>query len=71
MTNEEILNQISKKMNAFIALMLMNDVQKMTKSDKVKLLLRFELSNQDIANILDTTRGTVEVTKSRFVKNKK
>jgi len=70
MENQEFLDQISKKMNAFIALLLTTDVAKMTTADKVKMLLRFNLSNQDIANIIGTTRGTIEVMKSRLQKPK-
>ncbi len=65
------LKEISKKMNAFLALLMLKDIESMTTADKVKLLLRFDLSNQDIADILSTTKRTIEVTKSRVVKNKK
>lgn len=71
MDDKEILKQISKKMNALIAVSFLKDVEKMTTADGVKLLLRFDLSNQEIADILGTTRGTIEVMKSRALKSKK
>lgn len=69
--NQELLEQVSKKLSALIALSFMKDVEKMRNADGVKLLVRFGLSNQDIADILGTTKPTVEVLKSRIKKNKK
>lgn len=71
MKDQELLEQISKKLSALIALSFTKDVQKMTNADGVKMLGRFGLSNQDIADILGTTKPTVEVLKSRIKKNKK
>lgn len=71
MKEQELLEQISKKLGALIALSFMRDIEKMTNADGVKLLVRFGLSNQDIADILGTTKGTVEVLKSRAIKTKK
>lgn len=71
MKEQELLEQISKKLSALIALSFMKDVEKMTNADGVEILGRFGLSNQDIANILGTTKPTVEVLKSRIKSKKK
>lgn len=70
MRDQELLEQISKKLNAFLALIFTKDVASLTTADRVKLLMRFDLSNKDIADILGTTKGTIEVTKSRISKIK-
>lgn len=71
MKEQELLEQISKKLSALIALSFMKDVEKMTNADGVEILGRFGLSNQDIADILGTTKPTVEVLKSRIKSKKK
>jgi len=71
MKDQELLEQISKKLSALLALSFVGDITKMTAADGVKLLMRFELSNQDIADILGTTRRSVEVMKSRALRHKK
>ncbi len=68
---EILLDQVSKKLSVLIALMLMKDVKSLTTADGVKTLVRFGLSNQEIANILGTTKGTIEVVKSRIAKSKR
>lgn len=68
MKEQELLEQISKKLSALIALSFMKNVEKMTNVEGVKMLVRFGLSNQDIADILGTTKGTIEVIKSRIKK---
>lgn len=70
MKDQEILEQISRKLSALIALSFAKDVAKMTNADGVEMLGRFGLSNQDVADILGTTKPTVEVLKSR-IKSKK
>jgi len=71
MKEQELLQQISKKLSALMALLFMKDIEKMTSIDRIGMLGRFGLSNQDIADILGTTKPTVEVLKSRIKKNKK
>lgn len=71
MKDQELLEQISKKLSALITLSFVKDVEKMTVEEGVRLLKRFGLSNQDMADILGTTKGTVEVLKSRVSKSKK
>ena len=70
MRDQELLEQISKKLSALLALSFARDAEKMTAADSVKLLMRFSLGNQNIADILGTTKPTVEVLKSR-IKSKK
>jgi DNA-binding CsgD family transcriptional regulator len=65
MNDRESINQISKKLSALIALALLPEVQKKTTAEKVALLMRFDIPNQEVADILGTTKGTVEVLKSR------
>jgi len=69
--NQELLEQISKKLSAIISLSLMEDIKNMTNERGVEILDRFDLSNQDMADILQTTRPTVEVLKSRIKSKKK
>jgi DNA-directed RNA polymerase specialized sigma24 family protein len=71
MNDRELADQISKKLSALIALALLPDVQKRSSAEKVVLLARFNISNQEIADILGTSKGTVEVLKSRTSKRKK
>jgi DNA-binding CsgD family transcriptional regulator len=71
MDNEKTLDLLSKKMSALIALSLLPDVQKKNTAEKVELLMRFGIPNQEIADIVGTTKGTVEVLKSRATKRKK
>jgi len=71
MKDQELLEQISKKLNTLIALSFVKETEKMTIAAGVELLARFGLSDQDIATILGTTKGTVQVLKSRITKAKK
>jgi transcriptional regulator len=67
---EQLLNDISSKLNAVLLVLLSSDFKTKTMGQKVGLLAQTGMSNQDIANILGTTRGSVEVLKS-LGKNKK
>lgn len=71
MEDQKLLEQISKKLSVLIALSLVKNIEKMTSADGVRMLVRFGLSNQEIADVLGTTKGTVEVLKSRASKIKK
>lgn len=71
MNEQEILENLSKKLSALLALNFVKEPEKMTAEEGVKLLTRFGLSNQEMADILGTTKPTVEVMKSRIKKNKK
>jgi DNA-binding NarL/FixJ family response regulator len=67
--NEELvkfLQEISQKLNILVALELSKEKKKL--SEKVKFLLDFGLTNQQIAEILGTSKGSIEVIKSRLKK---
>lgn len=61
---DKTLEQLSAKLSALIALTLIPDVETKTLGEKVRLLTRLGISNQDAADILGTTKGSVEVLKS-------
>ncbi len=71
MKEQELLEQISRKLSALIAISFVKDVNKMTIEESVRLLKRFGLSNQEMADILGTTKPTIEVLKSRINKKRK
>ncbi len=71
MKDQELLEQISKKLSALLALSFIEESEKMTAEEGVKLLTRFGLNNQEMADILGTTKPTVEVMKSRIKSKKK
>lgn len=58
----ELLDSISKKLSALIALGLGDDK---TTKEKVEMLMRFNLSSREISEILNTSTGTVDVLRSR------
>lgn len=65
--DENILQEISKKLSILISLQLRNDGNEAVK-EHVGTLSKFGLSNVEIANILNTTAGTVSVAKARLKK---
>jgi DNA-binding NarL/FixJ family response regulator len=69
MKDTELLQEISKKLSVLIALQLQKDGSDSVK-DNVVRLTRFGLTTGEIAEILDTTPGTVAVSRSR-IKNSK
>lgn len=69
--NENSLSEISQKLSILIALTVAGSEQKYSKSDLVQLLTQFNLPNGEIATILGTSKGSVEVLKSRLKSNKK
>lgn len=71
MDNKEILESISKRLGVLIALKISERSENPSVSEGVELLSRFGLTNSDIADILGTTPGTVNVTKNRLNKSKK
>lgn len=70
MTEKELLENISKKLNTLIACLLIPTEKKPSVNEGVQLLLRFGLSNSEIAEILGTTKRTVEVVKSKIISMK-
>jgi len=65
----KLLQEILQKFDILIALELNKEEKKL--SEKVKFLLNFGLPNQQIAEILGTSKGSVEVIKSRLKVKKK
>lgn len=70
MDSNKLLESISKKMGVLIALNLVSMNSKATATDNIELLDRFGLSPTEIAEILNTSTNTVNVTRSRLKSNK-
>ena len=70
MDNDKVGQRISDKLSALIALALVPEAPEMNLRQKVELLTRFGIPNQEVADILGTTKGTVEVLKSTAKKRK-
>lgn len=66
-----ILKDISKKLSILIALSLQGEKNTVEVKDNVARLIRFGLTDNEIAEILGTTAGTISVTKVRLKKAKK
>jgi hypothetical protein len=71
MDNDRIVKEISGKLSALIALALTGDVGNLNLGQKVELLSRFDIPNLEIAAILGTTKGSVEVLKSRSARKRR
>jgi len=71
MNDQQIQEQISNKLSALIAISLQEDTKKMSVANGERLLRRFGLDNQSIADILGTTKRTIEVMKSRDQKGRR
>lgn len=69
MNDIELLQEISKKLSILISLQLQNGGN-VGVQDNVVQLTRFGLSTGEIAEILNTTPGTVAVSRSRIKKSK-
>lgn len=66
----KLLQEISQKLDILIALGL-EEKSETKPQEKVKFLLAFDLTNQQIAKILDTSKHAIEVIKSRLKKKGK
>lgn len=66
----EILKQISKKLSILIAISLQGEKDAIEVKENVARLMRFGLTDIEIAEILGTTPGTVSVAKARMKKVK-
>lgn len=66
----ELLKEISKKLSVLILLGLNQENGKRKLHEKVKFLLDFGFTNRQIAEILGTTKHSVEVIGSRLKKNR-
>jgi hypothetical protein len=71
MKNDQLLENISNKLSAVLLIMLSPDIESKNIAQKVELLTRLKLPNQEIADIVGTTKGTVGVIKSRAGKKQR
>lgn len=70
METNKLLESISKKLGVLIALNLLSINSKASITENVGMLDRFGLTPTEIAEILNTSTNTVNVTRSRFKNNK-
>jgi len=70
MDTNKLLESISKKIGVLIALNLLSMNSKTTITESVKMLDRFGLTPTEIAEILNTSVNTVNVTRNRIKSNK-
>jgi DNA-directed RNA polymerase specialized sigma24 family protein len=70
MDTNKLLESISKKLGVLIALNLVSMNSKATATENIKMLDRFGLTPTEIAEILNTSTNTVNVTRSRIKSNK-
>lgn len=71
MDTNKLLESISKKLGVLIALNLVSMNSKATTTENIEMLDRFGLTPIEIAEILNTSPNTVNVTKSRIKNSKK
>lgn len=71
MENTEILKSISKRLGVLIALQISSRSESVSISEGVELLTRFGLAPTEIAEILNTSTNTVNVTRTRLKGKKK
>ena len=70
METTKLLESISKKLGVLIALDLLSMNSKATVTENIEMLDRFGLTPTEIAEILNTSANTVNVTRSRIKSNK-
>lgn len=70
MENQILSKEISRKLSALLAVFFVKDPTTMTTAEGERFLRRFGLTNQEIADVLGTTRRTIEVLKSRAQRGK-
>ena len=70
MENTKLLEAIAKRLGVLIALHIQERSESFSVADGVELMSRFGLSPTEIAEILDTSANTVNVTRSRLKKRK-
>jgi len=71
MENIELLKSISKRLGVMIALQISNKSDNVSIAEGVELLTRFGLNPTEIAEILNTSTNTVNVTRNRLKSKKK
>ena len=71
MDTNKLLESISKKLGVLIALNLVSMNKEATTTENIEMLDRFGLTPTEIAEILNTSANTVNVTRSRIKKSSK
>lgn len=71
MDSIKLLETISKRLGVLIALHIKDHSESFSIAEGVGLLTRFGLSPSEIAEILNTTTNTVNVTRTRLRKSAK
>ena len=71
MENKKLLESILKRLGVIIALQLRTQSKDLSTTEGIQLLTRFGLEPTEIAEILNTTPNTVNVTRSRIKRRKK
>jgi len=71
MENQKLLESISSRLGILIALQLSPKPDNFSVTEGISLLARFGMGNSEIAEILNTSSNTVNVTKSRIKSKKK
>lgn len=66
--NEDLLQTISRRLGVLIALQIKTQLENFSTTEGVELLSRFGMSNGEIAEILNTSTGSVNVIKGRLKK---
>ena len=70
MENKELLKEISRRLGVLIALQMKTQSEDFSTTEGIQMLSRFGMGNSEIAEILNTSSNTVNVTKNR-IKNKR
>ncbi len=70
MDTNKLLESISKKLGALIALNLVSMNSEVTTKESVEMLDRFGLTPTEIAEILNISTNSVNVTRNRIKNNK-
>jgi len=68
---KENLDSISKKLSVLVSLLISNNDSYKTTKERIEYLKKFSLSNVEIAEILNTSKNTVEVNLTNLKKAKK
>lgn len=71
-SNEELsMTSVDKRLDTIISLLINPKISDDTLTNKMKYLTKMSFSNDEIARILDTTKGSVEAQKYKKPKPKK
>ena len=62
---------IIKRLDAIISILLNNEINKSTQLKKIEHLTKMSFSNDEIARILSTSKGSIEAQKYKKPKTKK